>query len=76
MGICSLLGWGQVKVDWLHRFPCSAILFTLCLDVVAVWCRCLLSDGPQDVLIVCWGLEQDFLAWGGVLVGLKLCVPH
>ena len=44
-------------------FLCSAVLFALGFNVVAMQCRCLLNDGPQDVLVVCSGLEQDFLAW-------------
>ena len=52
-GNCTLLGWGQVKVDWLHMFPCSAVLFTLYFNDVAAWCRCLLYEGPRDVLIIC-----------------------
>ena len=44
-------------------FPSSAILSALCLDDIAVWCRCLLNDSPRDVFIIGWGLEQDFLAW-------------
>ena len=64
MGICTLLGLGQVIVNWPHMFPCSALLFVLGFDVVAAQHGCLLNDGPQDVLIICWGLEQDFLAWG------------
>ena len=64
MGICTLLGWGQVKVDWPYMFPCSAVLFTLCFNDVAVQHMYLLYDGPRDVLVVCLGLEQDFLAWG------------
>ena len=42
----------------------SAVLFTSCLYDVALQHRCLLYDGPRDVLITCWGLEKDFLAWG------------
>ena len=49
-------------MDWPHMFPSSALLFTLCFDDIALQHRCLLNDGPRDVLIICWGLEQDFLA--------------
>ena len=51
-GNLHFAGVGQVIVDWLHMFPCSVVLFALGFDVVAVRCRCLLNDGPWDVLII------------------------
>ena len=73
MGICTLLGSGQVEVNWPHMFSCSAVLFTLCLNDVALWHSCLLSDGPGDVFITCWGLEKDFMAWGSSGRAQTLC---
>ena len=64
MGFCTLLGWRKVQVDRLHMFSCSAILLALCFDEIALWCSCLLYDGPRDVFITCWRPEKDFLAWG------------
>ena len=53
----------RVKVDWPHMFPCSAVLFTLCFNDVAM-----MVPGMYSLS------AGDFLTWG-VLVGLKLCVP-
>ena len=50
-------------MDGSDVFPGSVVTFALGLYDVAAWGRSLVDDGSGDVLILCWGQEQHFLAW-------------
>ena len=49
-------------MDKPYVFPGSAELLALGLYNITVQLSSLVSDGPWDVLIICRGLEQHFLA--------------
>ena len=51
-------------MDWPKVFSCSMVPLALGLYVVTVQCGSFVSDGPRDVLTICWGPEEHFLAWG------------
>ena len=52
----------DVEVDRSGVLPGPVVMFAFGLYDVAVWDGSLVSDGPEDVLILCWGQEQHFMA--------------